>query len=135
MWYVITSVSSQDMNQFWKRTQIEKEKHSQWPEEDQTDDVLEQSGQQKWPRAWHFGQAMDCTFTFDPPPPTDWYKSSSRLKPKGPPLNSPVPLHFEHAIILRLPHLLHIPKLLNITRSKVQHKYKIYQIIRMFTYI
>ena len=98
----------------WKRAQVQKKNPSTWTEEDQTDEVSEQSGQQKWPLAWHFVQAMDGTF--DPPPPTDWYKSSPRLKPNGPPLSIPVPLHFEHAIILRLPHLLHIPKVLNIWR-------------------
>ena len=37
------------------------------------------------------------------------YKSSLMLKPNGPPLSIPIPLHFKHAIILRLPHLLHTP--------------------------
>lgn len=40
-----------------------------------------------------------------------------RFKPNTPPsLINPTPLHLEHAIILRLPHLLHIPKELNIQR-------------------
>lgn len=44
-----------------------------------------------------------------------------KFKPATPPsLTNPVPLHVEHAIILTLPHLLHIPKALNIN-SKVAY--------------
>lgn len=105
--------------QLWKRARQKRKDAFTWPEKNQTDAIWEQSGQEKWPLAWHLAQAMDCTF--DPPPPSDWYKSLSRIKPKGPPLTSPTPLHFEHAIILRLPHLLHMPKELNISRLKIQH--------------
>lgn len=58
-------------------------------------------------------QAMDPSL--DSSPPSDWYKSSIKLKPAIPPsFTNPVPLHVEHAIFLTLPHLLHIPNELNI---------------------
>lgn len=79
------------------------------PGESQTNDDLEQSGQQKWPLAWQLEHAMDLAFEFSAP--NDSYKSSTKVKPNGAPsLINPTPLHFEHAIILKLPHFLHIPR-------------------------
>lgn len=73
---------------------------------------MEQSGQQKRPLAWHLEHLM--VFTFESPP-SDSYISSIKVKLNAPPsLTKPVPLHPEHAIILRSPHLLHIPRELHI---------------------
>lgn len=77
---------------------------------------LEQSGQEKWPLPWQLGHAVDLTF--DSSPQNDWYKSSTRLKLNGAPaFTDPTPLHFEHAIIFRSPHFLHIPRDLHIQES------------------
>lgn len=73
---------------------------------------MEHSGQQKRPLAWHLEHLM--VFTFESPP-SDSYISSIKVKLNAPPsLTKPVPLHPEHAIILRSPHLLHIPRELHI---------------------
>lgn len=71
-------------------------------------DTFEHSGQLKCPLALQFLQDRDPFLEL---PPYDWERSSIALKLKNMfSLIIPCPLHFEHAINLRSPHLLHMPR-------------------------
>lgn len=81
---------------------------------------FEQFGHGNLPFDWHLTQGINCFWVL--PSPKDSEISSSIKKLKGPPfLADPTPLHWEHAIILRSPHLLHMPKeLQKIAKKKKQ---------------
>lgn len=78
---------------------------------------LEQFGQRKWPLARHFVHGV--VFTPGSSPPSNWYKSSTKLNLISPPsLTEPTPRHVEQAIIFRSPHFLHIPSELHTKRHR-----------------
>ena len=74
---------------------------------------FERSGKLNWPLPWQLTHAVDLTFD-----------SSPKLIPNSESsLINPTPLHFVHAITLRLPHFLHIPREVN--RRSYEHNKKL----------